>query len=359
MEKASFVQAYRRDAREYRSFGIPLDRALVRSRDYAHRWGELLHDLLNGREPVPAAEFHELSREYSVWMNDGLGGLIEQAEGLIPTVESAGTFHPMMELNFHRLNGYVQALWTCALYPPAVDPVRLGLARFRLATYGTALYVERAKWLAAEDLFERDFAELRAYLTGVLTEVDMYVALLELTVRDPAVAVLPAPAQFEHLAGSANVDFVVVDLRQGTAIGVQAKASHAHQQAGSYDRDRVVLLDGMAHLGNQLAVRTRRLSSEKQIVAWPGMVSANYIREMKVSTETDLYVPRKLLLQHKFYARRLTLGLRSDNVRAFATVDRILRRALAGGPVDPVAPHSGASEATLRGAGSEEAATGG
>ncbi len=327
MDRVGYAAAYGRGARLSHSTAVDLGVEFARANDYSHRWGEILYDYLHGDQRLPLDKLVTFSAEYMTWSRTSVPDLTAHLEPLTTQDDpDLATFSRAMQaLNFHRMNTTVQDFWAQLLHRPRIHGISRDSARYRLAATGVTLFRSRQQLVDLDAFFDPDLADFRSWLTGSLTELDMYVALLELTLHDPTICVLPAPEQFQVVAGPANVNFIVISISTGRVIGVQAITSGAWRVTSRYDKDRVLVLSGAEHLGDQAAQRTDPRRSERRVVAWPGLVSAHYVLATKLSKQTDEYVPRRELVQHKLQARGVALdGIRSDNPRAFATVRRLV-----------------------------------
>jgi hypothetical protein len=342
MKPAEFVTAYRRDAVEYASIPAEVEELLAESREWSHRWGVLLHDALALREvPYPKA-FDRFSASYLTWFwrsyLDMWTQLVEWAER---TDDSATWARALMEINFHQLNILVQQSWTMLLYrPPPVGLPTTLVDRdcYNLAKSSLGFVRLREQFLGEEVFFDPEAEQIRAWQTGSLTEVDAYIALLDMTRQRGNIITLPAPAQFEHLAGAANVDFLVFDKRYDTVRGVQVKAQVDNDQAQRYDRARVTLIDGARDLQNTRALRTDPRHSARHVVTWPGLIAAHFILELKDSKLTDRWEPRKELIKSKLAARHYVGTTPSRNAFAYRAVAERVSRELADVELLPVPP---------------------
>ncbi|MGO1506720.1 MAG: hypothetical protein ACTHW5_01595 [Microbacterium sp.] len=140
-------------------------------------------------------------------------------------------------------------------------------ACYELATATPDLNKVREQ-LIAQELFIHPAGErARTLNTGVLSEIDAYIALLDLRRQRANVIVLPSPSQFEQLSEPANADFTVFDKSLWQVRGVQVKAQVGSDRVTQYDRGRVTLLDGARDLQNTRAMRTSPVKSDRRTVA--------------------------------------------------------------------------------------------
>ncbi|RLV56886.1 hypothetical protein D9V41_03700 [Aeromicrobium phragmitis] len=329
MDPRTFALAYRRDPAVPRSYGPRVDKMLVRPRAYAHGFGRVLHDALTGRRLPRRDQYQTWAVRYTSWLNQGMGGLEPQIDDLLDALESPEDFtRVFMELHFHRLNAPVTSWWEPLLYGPetADGPgPNVTRARYELAKTAMAVIRSRDEWVERGMYFDAELDELRRWSLGALTEMDGMVALLELSQRVPGTYVLPAPPQFEHMAGSANVDLIVVNRLNGYQVrGVQLKTSGGHRHLGRYDHERVTLIDGSIDMFNERAMRTRPLRSDKDVVSWPGLVSAHYLASLVPGRETEPWASQPEIRHAAALATRATQSVVSRNQQVFdALIERI------------------------------------
>lgn len=97
--------------------------------------------------------------------------------------------------------------------------------------------------------------EERGALEGMLNEVDGGIALLESSITQPDERywVLPAPPQFEYLAGKKNTDFIVAASKSSKMLGAQIKSSGQVKTADSGTTNPyLVTISGRYDLGNSV-----------------------------------------------------------------------------------------------------------
>ncbi|MBO1901700.1 hypothetical protein J4H92_07000 [Leucobacter weissii] len=325
----AFLDAYSRSAPRRRARFTAFAEVLAPSDDYATRWGELLFDTLSGRPPR-LQELAALSQEYSAWVNETVAFIdanLEEVEALIRDDEKLGGLF-IAEAGFHRLNGHAQWSWAALIdldHTLHMHDMLTTRTRFLLATQGLAMSNGRERAVKEDFYFDRELDSPRAWGIGRGTEIDAYIALLDLSRRDPALVVLPAPPQFERLAHRNNADFIVVDTRARRARGVQVKTSVRAEHRSAYDPARVTLIDGTADLHNTRAMRTNPLSSDRKAVAWPGLISAHFVLELPMKASHG-WMDEREIVRYKLAARHFAGSVPSRNRLAFATIgERILR----------------------------------
>ncbi|MFD1860947.1 hypothetical protein EHW97_08095 [Aeromicrobium camelliae] len=330
MDPRTFALAYPRDPVSPRSYGPRIDKLLVDSRSFSHGFGRILHDALTGRPLPQRFQFRTWATRYTSWLNRGMGGLEREFDALLEGLSSSQDFTRLfMELNFHRLNAPVASWWETLLYDggtASLSGSQVTRARFELSK--TALTVVRSRdQLVERDLyFTDDFEEFRGWMIGALTEMDGMVALMELCRRIPGTFVIPAPPQFENMAGPANADLIVVQPRDGWRVrGVQLKASSTHRHVDRYDRDRVTLVDGIVDMYNERAMRRHQRRSDKDVVSWPGLVAAHYLASLAPGRETEEWSKLPDLYSTSSKAQEATHSTVSRNQEVFDTlIERIV-----------------------------------
>ncbi|MFS3127611.1 hypothetical protein ACLM5J_04320 [Nocardioides sp. Bht2] len=215
--------------------------------------------------------------------------------------EAEGKAFPGTEINFHILNHAMLAMWSLAIGVPT-DHSRaqeIRDAQISLALAGTHHAEDRDRRTdhTPDAYYAEENAAYRRKISGIATELDAAIVLLELCKRHPDLCVLPAPRRFEAFSAAvldeegrhvnANSDFVVFNTKELLVIGVQVKTSvGANTQA--YSNDHVVLLDGVHDLGNTRAVRLDPRRSDRRIKPWPGLIALGFLAD----------VPAKVLRQH-------------------------------------------------------------
>lgn len=337
-----FVGAYRREPGHYPHYQAEVEARLADVRRIAAQWGELLYEVLAlGRAPLPQ-EWNAFSNQYWLWAQNHLGGVSEWATtwvearldelwesdaepeevtALLDSLAQLGS-----EVNFHRMNAKALPFWASLLSGQAsmVGRETVEWCCLHLANEALMLAQVREDLIDDDLFFGPDGRALRGVTTGALTEIDAYIALLDLTRRDHRVLVLPGPPQFERWARSANADFLVIDTEHRRIRGVQVKLVVDRQQAERYDRARITLIDGSRDLQNNRAMRTDARRSDRHVVSWPGMIGAHYLRELKPGPLTDRWIERRRLIQLKIAARHFTGAVASQNRLAYAVVrDRV------------------------------------
>lgn len=345
MEASEFVAVY---AKEYVETGPDVPE-LATARTHANNFGTVIHEYL---QPDNTASFETLAggptalKHYTNWCS-GLDAIYNG----IPTTQGTETyFKHLTELTYHRLNLALVPMYMVLGDQRISATDHAKLRRLSIDTLGMiGLHFLRWREGSADDpayfSSEGTTAAKRSYVEGVLNEIDAGIVLLNVIRDRPDVAVIPAPAQFEHGKTRAyNSDFLVID-RRGYATGVQVKSHVSDDDTKTYDHNRVVLVSGQTDMGNVLAKRTRPNSSLRQQVSWAGMLSAHV-----VARQTSLVGPdagltaystitaggrqaaQRLILRRHF-ARQLLGGITPNMKVATGNIsERVLRSLYQGAP---------------------------
>lgn len=298
-------------------------------REYATRWGKILYDRLGHGTILSSAAFNRLSLEYSAWTKQLEAMIRDGQQEIARQIADDPAFGNAYaaEIAFHRLHGDAQWSWVRLVehaVPDALLDKIILKSRFDLACKTMQAQSGREMLVGQDVFFTPDAVDFRGWSTGALTEMDAYVALLELSARNPRLVVVPGPPQFEQLAGASNADFLVIDLDGQRIRGVQVKTTARHGDGRRYDPARITLVDGVTDLHNVRAMRTDPRRSDKKVVPWPGLVSAHFIRDLPMNA-LDGLVERTELIQKKLAARHHTGTIASRNELAFATIgERVL-----------------------------------
>lgn len=348
MQSANFSSAYRRDIPASQLHNGELANILAPAREWSHYFGQLLHDRLSDPRPELSSpetldNINQSFSEYSQWM---LTDFTELEKNVVDTQMTAAdptdAFRASNELNFHRLNNIMKPMWLPVICPEMFDyPVDLKrsvtdvipLIQDGLALSALSLYAERgvtATPSANYAYFADDYSQGRSCVEGIMSEFDAAIILLEVARRNPRVVVLPAPMQFERADKTTNTDFVIVS-GDGRAVGAQIKSSVKQADLERYDKDRVVLIDTRIDLGDELAVRTKSQSSNKNRVAWAGIICAQRVQATPVHGRQanramlNYHGGERSIAVRKMLARRLLAGIRPRTSEAVKIVgDRVL-----------------------------------
>jgi hypothetical protein len=355
MRAEEFVTAYQRDCAAPGDVeavsDAPADRLAAiaggEALQHGEIWGMLLHDWLSGGRTLPADVFAGVARDFSVWFTGAAARMTALAVELGDEDADPAILAELTGFSFHRLQMRSLPFWRALLVGDMDDrSIREAVDRARVELSCDAVLFaqvrEEVLGGVAEDTGEQ--RTFRAWHTGMLTEIDAMIGLLEATRRDPAVFVLPAPPQFERRAGAANADMIVVHRGLRAAGGVQVKASRSWEQAAHYDPERITMLDGTIHLQNVRAMRTSTRHADRRPVSWPGLVGANYLRTLPARGVDRRGLPRRQLLQLRFAARHHAAGLADHNDEVMRTCRGLALAALRrGGARTPVQVSDGAA----------------
>jgi hypothetical protein len=324
MRFEEFVAAY---PREYTTTHRPARPApeFATFEGFQRAYSLLVHDLLEGRaRPEIAAAFERVEAEWRAW---GAARLDQLVRDLWPRAGSDDVFDGPGMLVFGQLTFAMRESWRHAFAGDRLTGVEV--RRMQLFLAGFAVHLHNARdWAAAHQPDAPQEAARLAFHSGMLTELDTALLLLELSKTHRWLTVLPAPAAFEQAAGRANADLLLLDLERREVLGVQVKTTVRDRAVfDRYRTERVVLVDGWTDLGNTRLVDIAR-RSDKRLVSWPGLISAHYLAGRSDKSQDFLRAPNaEWLTEKRAEARRLTVGTTDYRQRALSAVrDRILDR---------------------------------
>lgn len=200
-------------------------------------------------------------------------------------------YRAFTELNFHRMNGYMLGMWE-----PIIDGKwssegnrqhRIRASQQAIALAGFSHYSTRQEFVdeSGSHILHEDSIVKTLFdrVGGIVQEMDAAVVLLEVVKQNPNLTIVPAPLNFERTRNkSVNVDHVVVDVANNSAVGVQVKTAVRRGDFNNADHERVVFVDGTTDLDNVMAQRTRRNSSSETVKPYAGIISAKLVSQMKV-----------------------------------------------------------------------------
>jgi hypothetical protein len=295
----------------------PLGAASDRAFAVAEWWGDLLHDGLSGAAIPAFADYARfLDRGYAPWADRLFGDVVEGATRMRVLADGpgdgAGTHaawpggakldrsvraldRMLTRSRFHLLQRFSQASWLLAFYPRGivVRPawIRKVDLRARVSIGIQAVHLAEAKQSVQrlEGAGVASARALRQTLNGALAELDAAVALWEVLLRGAGdrVTVMPAPPQFEQLAGRANIDYAVVDVTRGRAIGIQVKSTVHGAGDDGYDAERVLLLHAAEDLGSFHVEAVGDRPGAGTRVPRPGSLALRYLSIARYHEEMD------------------------------------------------------------------------
>ncbi len=293
MQAAEFVEPYPRSLPLYEEL-VAQPPAMLSLKENAMAWGyrfgQLLHDSLSGRAPDTFTTKREVAK-YAQWNNSSatLAGQLE----LYGTSAEAEQLGNRNMVNFHSLNRSLLSFWRPLIDgdwmpPERPRPYMLHLAQDSLAFEACCYFLDREKIVeqggGTHVLFEPGMVKKNEIATGVIQEFDGAIIVLQAMrqrILEPSTLLLPAPPQFERIDANLNVNLVVVDMERRRAVGVQVESHTRHRDVRTADSERVVFIDGDIDLGNSMPVRHSGRSSREQSTAWPGIIAAKKMCEMK------------------------------------------------------------------------------
>ncbi len=310
MDYEEFVAGYPRDPDPAPRLDAARERLLEQPREFARVFGIVLHDYLSGGsdEPTPK-QLADFVQRYLGWARANLGALIR-------AVETRGNrfdrHQPIMEMSFHHVMQIVHPVLPALLFGrPILTSLHLRDMQIMVALGGTAMGGVRERRARQSKYFADYNAPLRSVQSGILTELDTAIVLLELCRQLPHLAVLPAPPQFERGSTGRNVDFLVLDPIRRKVVGVQVKTTVSRKTVNRYDPRGIVLVDGTVDLGNVRSVALRANSSDTTPMPWPGLISAHYVASLRPGSPAVVRFSPELITRSRRTARTVTAHSRS------------------------------------------------
>lgn len=328
MNAETFSNAYEREpARIERNLDPEQERLLERPNAWSKAFGYILHDYLStGTSPITEADFNKATTDYEQWFGSDFGALYAKAQNDAEENNTRESYILVNHLNFHTINRVMLPLWSDTLFNEAgIQSSHVKEAQTVLSHFGLHYMKDRETRIKNGTYFDPAFSDYRAASSGILNEYDTAITLLNISLKDPDVAILPAPIQFESQhPSSLNSDFIAIRQSSRQARGIQAKTRRTDVSYHDYDADYVTLIDGVDDLGNSRAVRINPRHSRQSVVAWPGLISAEYLKSVKSDSLKNLN--KKAVLQSKFQAQALSRSTKPYITTATARVsERVLR----------------------------------
>lgn len=332
------------DAYEFDTPDNSIDMSSLSDTNPSHKWshvfGELIMDRLRDEASSSAKpDMDSLATRYVYWVQRARKSRIKNTPAAA---------------NFHTLNMAMAPIWAHVYSGAREIPVQdietvqtlLACSSIDNLIARESLYKSR-KLFGQVDISSQNYPRNRSlnpYLTeeaitefGATNEFDTAITLLDISKENPEIAIIPAPQKFESGRNSMlNSDFIVLDMKNHQARGVQAKASVSSAIRANYDEKFVTLVDGNHDLGNVLSVAyDPDLPERKNIVSWPGLVSAHHLLNQErfaysLPSGSKEHVRDAMMIQQSFKrsrwnALRLSQSTRSQNDEASGKVkERVL-----------------------------------
>ncbi len=304
MKSAEFAEAYPQTLPETTIHWGNHPPEVQQAQDFSHNFGRLLHARLSGTEPDIMTSTGEIT-EYIQWTRDDFVPMWRK----LPSLNAEDTRN---ELNFHMINQHMLPLWlpihTTDEWPDSQVRSRvIGYGQTGVSIEGVCDFVWRdslARRAGEHALYNETNKEFIGVLTGVVQEYDAAIILMDVMRKHPNLTVVPAPVQFLRHGKKANVNFIVTDTVQKRTVGIQVKSRVDQGDLRNADNDRVVFIDGDTDLGNRKALRTKKHKSDVQVKSWPGIISADYVANMRTHGKAPLSPEmRHRLTTEKFHAK--------------------------------------------------------
>jgi len=284
-----FVEPYPRQLDAYVDYERHRNAAGATNEDiggmWSHRFGVLLHDSMSSGQPQK--QFEENLRSYMIWNH----AMAPEQLHLFST--PTDKLKARNESNFHALNRHMVFLWEPFITGWESEHGRkltLKYTEHALAIEGFKYYLDREQYIknagGVHALYSREASDFLVSTAGVMLEFDVALAAVDVLLNHPDLAkhtatVVPAPAQFERTHKPRNVDFVFADHTTSRAVGLQSKLRVTEEDMKIADHGRVVLIDGSLDLEDVLALRADKGTSRVSVRAWPGIIAAKKILEIR------------------------------------------------------------------------------
>ncbi|WP_375385415.1 hypothetical protein [uncultured Microbacterium sp.] len=273
MRFEEFASAYPRDYGEIWYADAARHDITRDAASWAHLLGQRLHDFLSGAASLhsPSDALRELAT-YSRWNQQHFVDTVRAIQG------RDGGARGVRAMHFHTMAHCLLPMWKPVLGAGRAANVReRRVAQLLLAVHAGHMITRREELLTLSPRPDSRVAAILAVQHGMLTETDALVVVLEIVRHLPDLVVLPAPPQFESSSAARNADLLVLDLTRRTVAGIQVKTSLVDADKVRRQHGSVVLVDGVADLGNQRLVPVHPRSSTKRPTVWPGLISAHFV----------------------------------------------------------------------------------
>lgn len=326
MNAETFSSAYEREPIPKQRHGAEEEQLLEAPQAWSQAFGYILHDHLSGSpQAVDQKDFNTFSAAYLQWFHSDFSTLYERSAERATALNTEDAYAVLSHLNFHMINRIMLPIWQDTLFNEhGIQEHSAKEAQTVLALYGMELFKERQGKVTDGTLFMPASFEYRKTNNGMLNEYDAAITLLNISLKDPDVAILPGPFQFEQQHSSKNSDFIALRRSTGQARGIQVKSSRTEDSYRAYDQRYVTLVDGVADLGNTYAMRINPKRSNKVSVVWPGLISLEYLKNLKLDHKLN-NLNKKTILQAKFQAHALSKATKPQIAQA---TERIRTRIL-------------------------------
>ncbi|GAB3618713.1 hypothetical protein GCM10027416_32700 [Okibacterium endophyticum] len=322
-----FVRFYPRDPVIKAHYDPAREELLAAPRTYSRLFGTVLHDYFSGAGPEASYnDFMLFVRDYDAW---NAAHFVTTVRSIAASAWGKDPYEALTAMHFHSLNRSMLEEWAPLIYGmPLPNRMRQRDMQIVIALHACGILRARHAQLQQHgtDYLADGSRDLRAAQSGMLTESDLAIVLLEISRSRPHLVVLPAPLQFEASAPGHNVDFLVLDTRRRTVVGIQAKTTVSDKAHQGYSRNGIVLVDGSVDLGNSRQIRRWARSSTASSVAWPGLIAAHFIASARLDAPGfRLYADRIAPVQR--LAKKATHGTRNYlNTAVTHISERILPR---------------------------------
>lgn len=343
----------------------PLRDGIREGRRLAAAFGTLLHDrLAHGAGIEPEAFTRLIDVEYKEWSDPFFEAILGDAWVVIdaadlregrrpangghrttlgrgdPLPDVAALLRRVRESAFHATHRMtINAAWHPLLLPERRGPMEqsAGLAQLLARRSQIALAQVAITYLALRNAFERlglfeveAGRDVNSLLTGILSEIDVAIALKEPLTERPgfSIVTLTAPPQFESFGGTGNSDFLVLDLDRDLVRGIQVKTSSWSGHTARYDPQRVTLVHTTRELGDRNSVRRADERVDATLLPYPGALSARFVGTLQYRGTVESVIPsRTAFAELQQRARELLPSTIPDAARRARVVAEGAKRA--------------------------------
>ncbi len=332
MERAEFAGAYE-DRQpiyhgEYLPQGIP--EVLAPFDEWDTYFGDTLYSLMLDGDAISIDAAREAQKAYALHTireeaSQSLNRVSEIFSSAMETGEIATEqcdmlkrqqLNVLMGQNFHVMSQLMAGHWDEMIWGVtrnSSDKKRYyNSSMFNLAEMNVRYALQRKEKSSIHnnhEFFDQSYEAERAYIHGVMSEIDTAIVLSDISIRNPDFIFVPAPKRFEASRGKKfNVDFIGYRISTDDVIGIQVKTKVNEETRARYDKSRVVLISAEDDLGGVIVTRTKRGSSNIKAVPWPGMVAADFLNSLKLHGEKRLgleHINPRYLLNLKYEAGKL------------------------------------------------------
>lgn len=191
------------------------------------------------------------------------------------------------DLNFHTITEELIPYWKRLLAPDVYEApsffditamqIRLGVKALEIVEARTSLDQGPRDTSVRESIEQRS---IESAMAGQTTEIEAVMAELEVIKEAgedarQSLAVVASPVGYDRGGNTASSDSLLINLEKNTVIGTQVKTRLTANNSRYYDKERVILIDGVEDLGNATIHQGHQGAQFKK--AQPGLLAADFI----------------------------------------------------------------------------------